>query len=141
MPYQYGGLTEQRKASIHRRLDADALRTSKRWNGAMYMLGYSVECSLKAKLMERFESRNLRALQEALSKRLKKKVDLLTHSLDDLLEYTHAEHRLGALRVDFGVCRKWRVAWRYSPDNGSERTCRGFFEACDRVLEFVAKSI
>lgn len=41
------GITEQSKASAHRGDDAHALLNATRWRGAMYMAGYSVECSLR----------------------------------------------------------------------------------------------
>ena len=141
MPYRYSGVTQQRKASIHRREDARALRASKRWRGSMYLLGYAVECSLKARLMERFRTRHLQDLEKVLADRMKKRVDLLTHSLDDLLEYTQSGHRLGQVRVDFNICRRWRVEWRYMPGQGTQQECEDFFEACDAVLCFVENNV
>ncbi len=35
-------------ASRHRRKDAEFLQQSARWNGAIYLAGYAIECSLKA---------------------------------------------------------------------------------------------
>ena len=35
-------------ASRRRYEDAEALRNANRWNGAMYLAGYAIECSLKA---------------------------------------------------------------------------------------------
>lgn len=35
-------------ASRHRRKDAEYLQQSARWNGAIYLAGYAIECSLKA---------------------------------------------------------------------------------------------
>ncbi|HUU83426.1 MAG TPA: hypothetical protein VM243_07980 [Phycisphaerae bacterium] len=141
MPYRYAGVTEQRKASIHRRDDAEALRGAKRWWGSMYMLGYAVECSLKARLMERFSAFHLQDLERELSDRLQKQVDLRTHSLDILLEYTQSEHRLSEIGEDFNVCRRWRVEWRYRPTLGTEQACEEFFEACDAFLLFVAHNV
>ena len=107
----------------------------------MYLLGYAVECSLKARLMERFRTRHLQDLEKVLSDRMKKRVELLTHSLDDLLEYTQSEHRLGNVRVDCNICRRWRVEWRYMPSQGTEQECEDFFEACDAFVGFVEKNV
>jgi hypothetical protein len=38
----------QLEASRHRRKDAELLQQSARWNGAIYLAGYAIECSLKA---------------------------------------------------------------------------------------------
>jgi len=50
--YLYSGRTAQAKAAIKRLKDAKKLTDTKRWRGAMYLAGYSVECKLKARLME-----------------------------------------------------------------------------------------
>ena len=45
------GVSEQAKAGKHRMDDARALLEARRWRGAMYMAGYSIEGRLKSKLM------------------------------------------------------------------------------------------
>jgi hypothetical protein len=35
-------------ASRHRHKDAELLQQSARWNGAIYLAGYAIECSLKS---------------------------------------------------------------------------------------------
>jgi len=107
--YRYAGITEQRRAALRRREDAHVLRLQERWRGAMYLLGYAIECSLKARLMERFRAPNLHQLQEELARRLGQKIDLYSHSLNVLFEYTKSEHRLngdGSQRRAFNICRK-----------------------------------
>ena len=99
MGYLHAGLTEMRKAAIHRREDAKTLRDGRRWRGAMYMMGYSVECSIKARLMERFTSPNLEELEAELSRRLRTRVDLRTHSLSVLM----GVHVCGASSVAWGA--------------------------------------
>ena len=66
---QYIGVSEQLKASKHRLDDARALFNSARWHGAMYVAGYSIECLLKAKLMQMYNCRHLRELEEELQGR------------------------------------------------------------------------
>ncbi|MHC4235553.1 MAG: hypothetical protein ACYSUQ_10600 [Planctomycetota bacterium] len=107
----------------------------------MYLLGYAVECSLKARLMERLGAHHLPDLEKELSARLRKQIDLRTHSLDVLLEYTNCEHRLGDVREDFNICRRWRVEWRYSPSLGTAPECEEFFEASEAFLRFVAHNV
>ena len=45
------GISELARASRHRFADARALLREARWQGAMYIAGYAVECLLKTKLM------------------------------------------------------------------------------------------
>jgi len=81
------GVTEQAKASVHRREDAHALLNATRWRGAMYMAGYSIECLLKAKLMRMYACDNLRDLEVALQHRglLAEHATIFTHQLEILL--------------------------------------------------------
>jgi hypothetical protein len=110
----------------------------------MYLLGYAVECSLKARLMERFGVSTLSGLERELGRRIGQEVNLRTHSLDLLFEFTKAEHRLdgdGSQRRAFNRCRTWNVNWRYDPFGGDEVECLDFFEACNRFLGFVETSV
>jgi len=115
---------------------------AKRWRGAMYLLGYAVECSLKAKLMERYDFDHLDQLQAHLSEKLGRRVDLFTHSLQILMDWTEAEGRMDrATRHCWGTTRKWRADWRYSPIQGNATECEQYFWAVDAVLGFVARSV
>ena len=49
------GISEQEKASVHRREDARILFEQDRLRGSMYLAGYAVECLLKARLMRIYE--------------------------------------------------------------------------------------
>jgi hypothetical protein len=138
----YSGRTEQNKASQHRQVDAQKLREAKRWRGAMYLLGYAIECALKAKLMERHDLWDLHALGEFLSARLHGPVDVFTHSLHTLMNWSEAELRMDRGTVQsWGIIRRWQVDWRYSPDQGNEVACGEFFEAAKAMLQFVRNSI
>ena len=142
--YPFGGITEQRKAALRRREDAHVLRSARRWRGAMYLLGYAVECSLKARLMECFNVRTLSGLERKLGERIGQEVNLRTHSLQLLFEFTSAEHRLngdGSQRRAFYRCRAWNINWRYDPYGGDEVECTDFFEACNSFLRFVDTSV
>jgi hypothetical protein len=138
----HAGRTEQFKASIHRKADAERLRESRRWRGSMYLLGYAVECSLKAKLMERYGHQHLKELQAYLRKRFRSDVDVFTHSLHDLMTWAEGEARLNTgLRRQWGQVRKWQVDWRYSPLQGTEQECSDFFAAAEEVLGFIQRSV
>lgn len=108
----------------------------------MYLLGYALECRLKARLMEQHGVYHLNALEERLSTRLGTPVDVRTHSIAYLLELTGANDRLrGEIRRDYNTCVRWRVDWRYNPDAGNKADCDAFFECADRFMEFVGSSV
>ena len=66
---RHSGVSDQIKASRHRLDDAQALFEKGRWRGCMYLAGYSLECLLKAKLMQRFRCQTLEVLEQLLHSR------------------------------------------------------------------------
>jgi hypothetical protein len=66
---RFAGVSDQSKASHHRRADAQALFEKDRWRGAMYIAGYAIECLIKTKLMEMFKQSNLEGLEAELKRR------------------------------------------------------------------------
>jgi hypothetical protein len=140
--YAYEGRTEQRKAALKRQWDANLLREAHHWRGAMYMLGYAIECKLKAKLMEKYGVHTLTQLEDELSRRDGNKIKLGIHSLPKLFELTKADHRLDSeQRRRFSVCGSWDHNWRYDPSDGNETECDDFFGATGWFLEFVKGSV
>ena len=108
----------------------------------MYLLGYAVEFSLKAKLMERHAFYHLQELQEYLSEKIGRQVNLFTHSLDALMDWAEAQGRMNRdVRNYWGVIRKWQVDWRYDPRETSKEECSEFFKATDTVLNYIQNSI
>jgi hypothetical protein len=78
---QFGGISEQSKASKHRWDDAQRLFDSQRWRGAMYLAGYSLECLIKAKLMAIYGTQNLLALEAELTRRgVKRRSEWFSHT-------------------------------------------------------------
>jgi hypothetical protein len=73
--YVHGGVSDQRTASDKRWQDALALKEANRWLGAMYMAGYALEWRLKFRLMEKYGALNLKALEQELKKRFRKKTN------------------------------------------------------------------
>jgi hypothetical protein len=43
----FSGVSEQTRAATQRKTDALTLRSQERWRGAMYLMGYAVECKLE----------------------------------------------------------------------------------------------
>src|SRR6266436_10339856 len=92
----YFGISDQSKAAVHRFADAEALFREHRWRGAMYFAGYSVECLLKKKLMEKFGCRNLQELEDELQHKgyLALDATIFTHHLESLLRVAGGVQRI-----------------------------------------------
>jgi HEPN domain-containing protein len=118
---RHSGVSEQVRASRHRLDDAQALFDARRWRGCMYLAGYSLECLLKAKLIQRFRCRTLEVLEEELHQRklLRRDRSVFTHDLEPLLQLLGAVYRLAqnvkAHRA-YSDVTEWHPAWRYSSD-------------------------
>jgi hypothetical protein len=141
--YVYGSVNEQHNASIRRQADARTLLEQRHWRGAMYLLGYAVECRLKACLMEKYGANTLGQLEDVLRKRFSKDLNLKDHSIERLLDLLEIRDKLMGRGGDtknlraFQRCNEWTVNWRYRPDLGNKDECQGFFEAVQRFLSFI----
>ncbi len=145
--YNYSGRTEQTKAAIKRLIDARRLQAQSRWRGAMYLAGYSIECKLKARLMEMYNLDRLEQLETEIERRLGRPVDVFTHSIEVLFGLTGARDRLlndprrsTALRA-YHSCNAWKPAWRYKSDDGNEDDCNTFMEAVDAFGQFIDHNV
>jgi HEPN domain-containing protein len=138
----FGGVSEQRKAAKHRFDDARALFDRKRWRGAMYLGGYSVECLLKTKLMRRHDCHNLRELEETLqgARLLAADTTIYTHQLELLLRLAQGIDRLRqnqSLWRLFNIVNLWMPAWRYNPDLSSREDAEDFLESVEKVSHWI----
>ncbi|MEX2175766.1 MAG: hypothetical protein WD872_15490 [Pirellulaceae bacterium] len=136
------GISDQSKASIHRLADAKALAAAGRWRGAMYLAGYSVECLLKKKLLEKFRCRTLFDLQDELHSRVTLALDatIFTHHLESLFALAGGLQRVRENRESwdqFRIVNEWVPAWRYSPDMSNVEDADEFLSAVDRVLHWI----
>ena len=143
---RYIGISEQSKASKHRLDHAWALFNAVRWRGAMYMAGYAIECLLKTKLMEMYNCRNLRELEQELQRRrlLPANTTIFTHQLEVLLRLTQARDRLRQNRhiwLQFNVVNSWMPAWRYTANQSSRSEAQHFLEAVEPILEWIDHNI
>jgi len=142
---RHSGITEQRKASIHRLEDAEVLFRGGRWRGAMYMAGYAVECRLKYKLLEQWSCRTLEELEDELEKKGNLR-SLYTHSLKVLLRLAGGLERLQqhnkVLWSKFAaVVDAWQPAWRYSTDLGDHDEAENFLAAAKAVITWIDNSL
>lgn len=92
--------------------DAQALFQAKRWAAAYYLLGYAVECAIKACIAKQFRQ------DEVPDKKI---VDqFYTHRLDALLSLTSAKEALegkavadSTFQVNWNTVRDWNPGVRY----------------------------
>ena len=143
---QYIGITEQSKASKHRLDDTEGLFKTARWRGAMYIAGYSIECLLKAKLMEIYNCRNLYQLEDELQKRgiLTTRATVFTHQLEPLLRLAQGFTRLRQNRrmwLSFAVVNRWLPAWRYTADLSNREDAEEFLEAVKKIRDWIQHNI
>ncbi len=140
------GLTEQTKASQHRRVDAQTLQDGDRWRGAMYLAGYAVECLLKAKLMKQYNCHHLQDLEEELHRRglLPEQATIFTHDIERLLKWTRAIDRLrqnAQLWRTFNLVNRWLPAWRYDSNPANREDAKTFLAAVDTILHWIQNNV
>jgi HEPN domain-containing protein len=140
------GVTEQSKSGVHRRDDALALLNAGRWRGSMYLAGYSLECLLKAKLMQRFGCNNLRDLEDELQRRklLGTQSTIFTHQLEVLVRLSDGLDRLRTNRTlwpEFNIVNRWIPAWRYNPELSNAADAEDFFDAVDRIRHWIDNNV
>lgn len=132
----------QLEASRHRCKDAEFLQQSARWNGAIYLAGYAVECSLKALVCYGEHKNNLK--ETALFKQGVQGAGL--HNLWSLYEATPLTFRK-AVELDRTndlkkawetIVRLWRKDnLRYAHKLGKEAECERFLEAVKIFHAFI----
>ncbi len=112
----------------------------------MYLAGYSVECLLKRKLMEKFGCRTLIQLEDELRrrKRVKESESVFSHSLESLLRMVGGFERATQRRESsaaFSIVNEWVPAWRYSPDLGDSQTCEDFVESVETMVKWIDHNV
>jgi HEPN domain-containing protein len=141
---QHSGISDQRKASIHRLEDAEALFEAKRYRGCMYMAGYAVECRLKYKLMRRWNCFTLEQLEDKLNGKGIVQSPF-THSLMTLLRLAGGLDRLGNNTVLWGkfsgYVNRWEPAWRYAPDLGNRSHAEDILDYVKEVLRWIENNL
>jgi hypothetical protein len=132
----------QLEASRHRRKDAEFLQQSARWNGAIYLAGYAIECSLKALVCYGEHKNNLK--ETALFKRGVQGAAL--HNLWSLYEATPQTFR-NAVELDRTntlkkawetIVKLWRKDHlRYAHKLGNKAECEDFLKAVKTFHDFI----
>ena len=112
----------------------------------MYLAGYSVECLLKTKLMQMFDCRHLRELEEELLRRkvLAAEATVFTHQLEVVLRLTNAMDRLrqnDEIWRSFNLVNRWVPAWRYNANMSNEDDANEFMDAVQSVSHWIEHNI
>ncbi len=128
-------------ASRHRYKDAEFLQQSGRWNGAIYMAGYTIECSLKALICYAERTNNLK--ETVLFKRVQ---GAALHNLGSLYDAAPRSFR-NAIELDRTGRLKsaWRtisILWqkdgrRYGHKLGDKTECERFLKAVKVLHAFI----
>ena len=116
------------KTSQIRRSDARALLGARRYAGSYYLIGYAVECALKAciaKQIKRHDFPDKRLLRDAY-----------THNLATLVKLAGLQRDLekdfqknAALELNWTVAKDWSETKRYDP-NITEAQAKDLYSAC-----------
>src|ERR1700738_2364632 len=92
--------------------DAEALLAAGQWDAAYYLLGYSIECALKACVAKQFR------LHEVPDKKLVN--SFYTHRLDELLTISGVKSEMAdhaktdsSFGINWNTVRDWNEAARY----------------------------
>jgi hypothetical protein len=147
-------LTPSQAREVGRRRLADAIaliRTgnTRHANAAMYLGGYSIECILKARLLEKHPEiqspfRDDSAPQIALGRKLVLKghdLQGLLAALPEVVRDIKSSRGNEASRVIAGlrwICATWTVFARYSPRNASLREAEHLVDTIKEVIPWLA---
>jgi HEPN domain-containing protein len=124
--------TDLSQIALARVKDAEALLRAKRFDGAVYLTGYSVELSLKARVC-----RTLRwAGYPQTNAEFESLRTFRTHDLDLLLRLSGCESRIKTKYfADWSSVAQWRSDARYRPvGSAKESDARQMISAAKRLL-------
>ncbi len=128
--------------------DAACLFDAKRWNGAIYLAGITVECILKGLLLDRHP--NLKTLSDvqrlSASDRFVPGLIFKSHELDTMLAIfrTEIEAKMGSADREAymrfqRVCSEWTIRVRYSPKHSNRDKCEQFLNAVSEVRTWLKR--
>lgn len=108
----------------------------------MYLGGYSAECLLKARLMERLNCVTLIRLEAELKRRstIADSDSIFTHNLSRSLTLVGCHDRLSSDPAQwrrFSLVNQWVPAWQYAPEPKSSATARTFLDATGDIVRWI----
>ena len=142
----HDSIRDQASASRQRLEDARVLLKASRWRGSMYIAGYAVECLLKTKLMQIYDCKNLRELDDVLQRRfvLTAGSTTFTHQLETLFKLTPGYHRLQQnqdILPLFNAVNRWAPKWRYVSKRTTPDEASFFMDAVEKVIHWIDNNI
>lgn len=134
------GRSIQLGASRRRLEDAKALHSQKRWNGAIYMGGYAIECALKSLICYEEKKHNFKDTEV-----FQKRQGANLHNLAIFLGYVNSLQRAIALDRTNSYRDAWNTVsslWhndelRYSDKSGQEKDSERFIKAVEKLHRFL----
>jgi hypothetical protein len=120
--------------------EAKALLAAKKWSGAYYVAGYSVEYALKSSILAFVERTGFIFVEK------KSAEQCWTHDLEVLLKLAGLEPALGAaiavnpaLRQSWGVVKEWTEASRYrrTPHYEAKRLYKAITDKANGVMQWL----
>lgn len=135
---RFQGISEQKEAGKQRLKDSEKLFEAKRYRGAMYLAGYSVECKLKTRLMEEKQVKTLDQLSTKLG------IDTKIHDLTFLASKLSGWSRLFCQRYfqqHWGRITNWSVNWRYAPEIQANFEAERFVHSVKEVVSCIDRNL
>lgn len=118
--------TSWRRLSLARQREAKLLLDAEEYAGAYYLLGYAVECALKACIVRALPPRSMPDRKTVAA--------FYTHELEQLLTLAELRPALNAdaaRRVSWAKVKDWSEQARYREDVTAE-DARALYDACVR---------
>jgi len=119
---------ELRQLAEDRAIDAEALLNANRWSAAYYLIGYAVECGLKACILARVEQTGIIFTEKKFAEKC------WTHDIEELVSTADLQAARGQdiannppLGQNWLVVKDWDETTRYR--QMTEPQARGLYEA------------
>ena len=132
--------TIQLGASRRRLEDAEALYNQERWNGAIYMGGYAIECALKSLICYEEDTYNLRHTKVFKSLKGSNLHDLgqLLEALPDIRRAIESSKGNKSYKEAWDTVKLWRNdKLRYSDKKGDKIEASKFIDAVKKLHRYL----
>jgi hypothetical protein len=133
----------QLDASRQRYKDAIHLKKAERWNGAIYLGGYAIECSLKALICYGDCTSNIketRMYKGGITGAALHNLGVLRDA-SDVLNRAIRSDKTGKLNTAWNIIVPlWQIeALRYGRELGHKADCERFLDAVDRLYSWIMR--
>ena len=136
------GRTIQLGASRRRLEDAEALYNQERWNGAIYMGGYAIECALKSLICYEEDTYNLKDTKVFKQKSLKGSnlhdLGKLLEALPNIRKAIESSKGNKSYKEAWDTVKSWRNdKLRYSDKKGDKIEASKFIDAVKKLHRYL----